>query len=179
MKYNVLVISSLIILIGASACQSPSGPRPGETIQLATYRENFVEVGIKLENKGDGQIFLSATFIPLLSDLHFYSKDIPKNGANGLGRPTLLEIASDSLIKTSGNLLESVPSQIPDFEPKNLLVYPPGAITLSLPIILPEGDQWFNDRVLVTYMACNERGCRPPVEGKVIPIQIPGDNLIP
>jgi hypothetical protein len=179
MKYITLVISSLIILIGASSCQSPGGHGPGETLPLATTSENFVEVTIKLENKGDGKIYLSATFNPLLSGLHLYSKDIPKNGADGLGRPTLLEIASDSLIKTSGDLLESIPSQIPEFEPKNLLVYPPGAITLSLAVILPEGDQWVKDRVLVTYMACNESGCRPPVEGKVIPIQIPGSSLIP
>lgn len=178
LKNITRTIICLFILGVNGACQPVAGPGSGESIQLAAATENFVKVSIQLVNKGDGQLLLSATFTPLISDLHLYSKDIPKNGVDGLGRPTLLELAEDSLLLAAGNLIENIPSQIPLFEPKELLIYPTGPVTLSLPIHLPQGNQWIDDQVLVTYMACNAQGCRAPVEEKAIPIQIPGNGLI-
>jgi len=147
-------------------------------IQLAIATENYVEVRILLEQKSNDQFFLSATFTPLNSSLHLYSKEIPRKGVEGLGRPALLELAQGSLIKAQGELIESVSSQTPLSGPQELLIYPAGAITLSLPILLPEGKGWFSEQVIVTYMACNNEGCRPPVEGKVIEIKIPGSGAI-
>lgn len=176
---NILqTIISLIILAGAASCQKASVPSVGEAIQLAASTENYVTVVITLENIDNKSFLLSATFTPLASGLHLYSKDIPKTGVNGLGRPSLLELSTSSNIKAIGEIIESTPSQIPSFEPKELLVYPAGPITLSIPIRLPDGNKWINDQVLVTYMACNDQGCRPPIQEKVIPIQIPENNLI-
>jgi hypothetical protein len=177
---NILRISGILFIffIVRASCQRTRAPHPGEIIQLAVSTENFVKVAVTLENKGDDQILLSATYIPLTPGLHLYSKDIPKKGVDGLGRPTLLELSTDTWIQAKGGMVESVPSHPPPFDPKALLVYPAGSVTLSIPILLPEGEKWFNEQVLVTYMACNEQGCRPPVEEKVIPIQIPGSGLI-
>ncbi|MDD2920646.1 MAG: hypothetical protein PHQ36_00005, partial [Anaerolineales bacterium] len=121
----------------------------------------------------DGQVFLSATFTPVEASLHLYSKEIPRSGVDGLGRPALLELAQDSTIKANGPLIESAPAQSLLSGPQDLRVYPAGAVTLSLPVILPAGKNWINEKVIITYMACTDYGCRPPVEGKIIPIRIP------
>ena len=176
MKHSIIIFVIFAFISTSISCQAiPTLDKP---LELATSTENYVKVSITLENKDNDQFLLSATFTPLDADLHLYSKDIPKTGVNGLGRPTLLELAKGSTIQVKGELIESTPSQIPLFEPKELLVYPAGSITLSIPILLPDGNKWVNEQVLVTYMACNEQGCRPPIEEKIIAIQIPGSGLI-
>ena len=107
-----------------------------------------------------------------------YSKNIPITGVDGLGRPTLLELPVDSALRATGALLESKSAQEPGFEPKELLVYPTGEIILSLPVELPVGNDWVDDSVLVTYMTCNENGCKPPVLRKAVSIRIPGMGLV-
>jgi hypothetical protein len=142
---------------------------------LASATENGVKVVVRLvpSQTQNDQFALSATFTPLESDLYLYSKDIPTNGVQGLGRPTLLELAKDSRLTALGGLTESVPAQTPEVEPKELLVYPPGEVTLSLPIALPPGSCQLDDNVSVTYAACSERGCKAPVVSKKIAISVP------
>ena len=146
-------------------------------LQLAASTENYVEVTIALERRENEQFFLSATFAPQIPSLHLYSKDIPKTGISGLGRPTLLELSKDSPMQAISELTESVSPQAPATPPFELLTYPTGAVTLGLYILLPNGNNWTNDEVIVTYMACNEQGCRPPIQQKPIAIKIPGNGL--
>ena len=177
---QIAILFFLLTLLGATSCQPAIALEPGQTLQLATSAENKVEVTISLTRNESGQFILSATFTPQLLDLHLYSMKIPRNGVAGLGRPTLLELAKDSAIKANGDLAESVASSQAVLDPNELLLYPAGPVTLNLPILLPEGKGWYSEQVLVTYMACNEEGCRAPVEGKVIAIQVPGsDTLAP
>ena len=96
-----------------------------------------------------GNYQLSATFTPP-KGYHLYSKDIPISGIDGLGRPTLVELTGDSQIKALGDLMESVQAREPEFEPKELLVYPLGPVTLSLPVELSSGDSWIEDELEVT-----------------------------
>jgi len=167
----------LLALIGSASCQAASVLEPGKTLQLATSTENYVDVTIALEREENDQFFLSATFTPQAPSLHLYSKDIPKTGINGLGRPTLLELSKDSPLQAVSELIESASPQTPATPPFELLTYPAGAITLGLHILLPNGNNWINDEVIVTYMACNEQGCRPPIQQKPIAIKIPGKGL--
>lgn len=167
MKQKPLLLLFLLLLL--TACQ----PAQNQTLELTRSTESFVEVVITLTRAAEGQAYLSATFTPTESKLHLYSKDIPLGGVDGLGRPALLELPKDSLIQINGELTESVPSQSLLADEPDLLMYPEGSITLTLPVTLPPGKDWFDDRVIVTYMACSGYNCRPPVEGKVIPIHIP------
>ena len=143
-----------------------------EMLLLETFTKNSVSVSIYLETTQDGQDALIASFAPP-EDAHLYSKDIPRNGVDGLGRPTLLELTQNSQMKAAGGLLESTPAQVPEFEPKELLVYPAGVVTLTLPITLPKSESWVTDEISITFMACTDRGCKPPVENEVISVRIP------
>ena len=172
---QIVLTFLLVLLFGATSCQNSQ--RKVQTLQLATFTENKVTVTITLSNVENDQATLSATFTPQNPSLHLYSKEIPRNGVEGLGRPTLLELPNSSVLKANGELVESVAPQPPLVDPKELLVYPAGPITLSLPVLLPNENKWINDVVLVTYMACDEQGCRAPVQQKPIIIKIPGKGL--
>ena len=150
---------------------------PGKAILLSSFRENEVDVTISLVQEADETYAISGTFTPP-DGYHLYSKDIPLTGVDGLGRPTLLELTPNSRMQAAGSLIESEKPQAPDFEPRELSVYPSGPVTLSLMIELPEGADWLQDEIQVTYMACSAGQCKPPVVGKAIPILIPGADAV-
>ena len=146
-------------------------------IPIASFNEHDVEVSIHLTQGSDGNYVLRATFTPP-DGYHLYSKDIPAKGVDGLGRPTLLALTSWSVMKATGSLAENKKPQAPDFEPKKLMVYPLGPVTLSLPVELPPGAEWVEDELSVTYMACSASQCKPPVEAKIVPVRIPSADTV-
>ena len=172
-----LCLPSVLITLLLVSCQLLSTGTKSSSIPLTGFTENDVTVEIRLELHSDKGSFLSATFTPP-DGYHLYSKDTPLDGINGLGRPTLLEVSADSPLEVQGKLIESVEAQIPDFEPRELLVYPAGPVTLSLEVKLPPGIESLDDSISVTYMACSDHVCKPPVVGKIVPIRIPGSDAI-
>ena len=174
MKFRYLFMLAFLCML--AACGRLSTAPQGVSLSLASFTENYVDVSIQLEGNVSEGYFLSATFTPP-DGYHLYSKDIPLNGVDGLGRPTLLELTENSQIHAIGMLTESVKTMESNFEPKELSVYPHGAVTLSLPVELPAGDTWLDDTVKVTFMACSESTCKPPVTGKIVPIRVPGVDV--
>jgi hypothetical protein len=161
----VTVTFLILLMFFGAACT------PAQT-KLAEFTENDVNVSIQLEKTEAGGYLLSATFTPP-EGFHLYSKDIPRGGVDGLGRPTLLELPAGAKMQASGELAENIAAEIPAFEPKELLIYPEGAVTLSLPVTLPtNGTSPIEDVVSVTFMACRPTGCRLPVVGKILYIRI-------
>jgi hypothetical protein len=172
-KIHLAFALVLMFLPALTACQPVSAIARGGTLELARIAENYVEVSIALRRGENDAYTLEATFTPLEAGLHLYSKDIPATGVDGLGRPTLLALPADSALTQIAGTIESQPSQDPLEGPTELRVYPEGPVTLSVPVLLPEGQNWLDQKVFVTYMACNELGCRAPVENKPIAIRIP------
>ena len=143
---------------------------------MAEFTESYVNVSISLERVDGGEALLSATFTPTEADDHLYSMELPKEGINGLGRPTLIELPAGSSLQPAGDLQESVSSIIDEVaaDLPALPVYPAGAVTLSLPVMLPESDaEWVSDAVIITYMACTSNGCHKPVIGKLVELRVP------
>ncbi|MBK8780283.1 MAG: hypothetical protein IPO22_00430 [Anaerolineales bacterium] len=162
----------IVLIVAAAFVVSSCSEKKNEPLLLETFTKNSVSVSIYLNRTQDGQDTLIATFVPQ-EGLHLYSKDIPRSGVEGLGRPTLLELTQNSQMKAAGSLIESVPAQVPDFEPKDLLVYPSGSVTLTLPVTLQSSADQANDEISITYMACSDVGCKAPVVGQVISLYIP------
>ncbi len=171
---SVLYRSGFILLVLLSTCLQVSCNRAGMPIELATFTESKVSVEISLDVDENDQAWLIATFTPEAGK-HLYSKDIPRDGVDGLGRPTLLEVVPGSRIKAAGKLSESVAAFLND-EMQGLPTYPEGPVTLSLPISLPEGTGWFDEQVSITYMACSAGACYPPVVEKLVPVRLPGEE---
>ncbi len=162
----------IVLIVVAAFVISSCTKKKDEPLLLETFTKNSVSVSIYLSRSQDGQNALIATFVPQ-EGLHLYSKDIPRSGVDGLGRPTLLELTQNSKMKATGALIESVPAQVPDFEPRDLLVYPAGSVTLTLPITLQSSVDQANDEVSITYMACSDVGCKAPVVDQFISLYIP------
>lgn len=146
--------------------------------RLAQHQQNAVEVTLQLERDQAGALWLAAVFRPE-PGLHLYSKDIPRAGVDGLGRPTLLELPANTSIQLMGVLTESIASMEPPFEPKDLRVYPEGPVALRLPVRLPAGASPVRETIFVTYMACNQTGCRPPVENLALVVEMPLEKSQP
>jgi len=166
----------LIALSLLAGCNPVPDLEPGAPLTLATFTENEVAVELALEVDATGQVYLAATFTPA-GGFHLYSKDLPRDGQAGLGRPTLLELAPDSRLLVSGILAESV-AVMPEPGPEGLPLYPAGPVTLRLPVLLPEGDGWSEETAIITYMACSDYLCLPPVIGKAVIVRIPGSGLL-
>ncbi len=165
-------LKCLLLLLVLPACSRGGLMNP---LPLGTASQNHVLVEISLERDSDGTTWLTATFTPDDPGLHLYSKDLPRQGSNGLGRPTLLELPDSSWLAAMGEMTESVQADgISGIE--QVPVYPAGPVTLRLPVRLPPGKGWFDQEVFVTYMACREGACMPPVENKPIAIRIPGEE---
>lgn len=175
----ILTVAALSLL--AVTC-APATPKPqlarGAALTLTTFSQNSVEVVVKLQRAVDGQISLTATFTPVEPGFHLYSKDIPRYGVNGLGRPTLLELGGNSKMQALGALIESVGAGISSADPSGVLIYPDGPVTLTLPVHLPPGNTWAADEISLTYMACSAGGCKAPVQGQTVPVKVPGAEAL-
>ena len=173
-RLRITLLVTLTILLVSCGTPRLSTRSP---LALAEASENDVSVSLRLELDSVGQVWLAGTFTPK-AGFHLYSKDLPLEGVQGLGRPTLLELTSDSHLQVAGELSESVTAQQLEGAPEGLLVYPTGPVTLRLPVTLPEDSGWSDDQVSVTYTACSETTCLPPVVGKLIPVRVPGTEEI-
>lgn len=120
-----------------------------------------------------GTAVLRARFVPP-DGFYLYSKDLSMRGVDGMGRPTLIEIADGQPISALGPPeTESVASdkQVLDWV---FPLYDAGPVTLRLPIALPAGD---GDPVSVTvwlsYMTCDDDTCLRPVEREEVQLALP------
>ena len=172
MRYRIAAILTLP-LVSAAACAMPFSIAAQPSMPLAVSSENYATVTISVGLDAGGQAWLSAAFVPAEPQDYLYSKDLPRKGVDGLGRPTLLELVPDSCLQAMGPLRESVAAAQGN-GPAGLWIYPPGPVTLRMPVGLPEGDGWTDDRVSVTYVVCSGGICRIPVVAKLIPIRVPG-----
>ncbi len=192
MRYKTIIIATLVATIaGFALIRFGDGilfnrPRAGyiprepyvRWIALHSFMENGVKVDIALERDGAGQTILAATYTPMQEHFHLYSKDLPRNGIDGAGRPTLLEIAAPGGVQPIGAVLADLPASdytIDGFD-RPFPVYPDGPVTMRLPIELPRAsDQPATVRLTLTYMTCSSYGvCSPPVVEKPVSVIIPG-----
>jgi hypothetical protein len=172
---------ALLLILGVasfvSACVHERILAPQDSLSLATFTANEVDVRISLERNGTGTVFLAATFIPP-AGYHLYGKDLPRDGVDGLGRPTLLELTANSKLTAQGEPIESVAAILETFGKISLPVYPAGPVTLRMAVALPAGGDWIDDEIRLTYMACSPTGCKPPVIGKIVNITVPSAENI-
>jgi hypothetical protein len=169
-----LVYGSLVLML-ASCSFFSSNPAPTSKV-LAEFTESFVKVTISLEPGEESEAVLLATFSPIETDAHLYSKELPREGVEGLGRPTLIELPVGAHMQVAGELQESVSAVEDAVAPDlpTLPVYPMGPVTLRLPVLLPEGKGGLvDDQVLITYMVCTPRGCHKPVVGLLVGVRVP------
>lgn len=166
LRWRAYLWVCLAWLAGLCAACQPAGPQP---LELALQTQNGVQVALRLVYDDEGQALLEATFTPEEADAHLYSKDLPLEGLDGLGRPTRLDLPEGSPLQARGDLQESAAAESLVVSPDlpALPVYPAGPVTLRLPVTLPpEGAD--SAQVLISYMVCTPRGCNKPVVSQAV-----------
>jgi len=181
-RRRVLATAAILLLIGIMGVygllQLNARSIPVESFtrrqSLASFTENDVTADIALERDQAGQTWLAGTFTPTRAQFHLYSKDLPRDGLNGLGRPTLLEIVSTDSPAIVGPLIADQPTSEYYIEllEQSFPVYPDGAVTLRLPIELPNRIGTTPTELSLTYMACSARVCLPPVIDKRVTVSM-------
>ncbi len=136
---------------------------------LAKFTEKGVSVQVVLEKDQAGQTWLAGTFTPTQPRFHLYSKDLPRTGISGVGRPTLLEVIAPEDLRPIGSLQADRPAQDLYFDvlQQSFPVYPDGAVTVRLPVDKPDRAT-IPIELAITYMACSDTTCLAPVENKHI-----------
>lgn len=172
------LVLAMCLLLGLAACWPASRVDVGESLTLASFSQNYVEVRIMLQIDSEGTAWLAAVFTPLDADAHLYASDLPRDGVSGVGRPTLLELPPGSRLQALGPLTASALATAEDPSQPDLRVYPPGPVTLRLPVALPPGAAWVETQVSLTYMSCKGSACRPPLVNYLVPVRVPGADLI-
>ena len=175
LRFTVVAILVLFVLFGVCLIllfQVSSAPR----LSLASFTENGVTVEIALERESSGQTFLAGTFMPTDANFHLYSKDLPREGLDGVGRPTLLEIVSSGGVRPTGQLVADQPTIDLRAETfgHSLLVYSTNPVTLRLPVALSDRGLFVPTELSITYMACSRDTCLPPVMDRRVSVITPG-----
>lgn len=138
------------------------------TSSVASFTENGVRVTLMFE--GDGA-WLRATFAPTDSTAHLYSKDLPKGGVEGLGRPIRIDADQSSSVQLGEPTADrTVQTDFIAALHVSVPIYPAGPVTLRFPVKRHgRGPAVFR----VSYMACGERGCLAPVTNRVLTVALP------
>lgn len=150
---TMLVVGIALVALGLKDSVTRSVP-------LASFAESGVQVDLSVEQSARGQDTLVARYTPLRAHFHVYSKDLPPNGLDGMGRPTRLDVLSGFQIM--GELTADQPVETQEIEALNAIfpVYPDGPVALRLPV---KGEGV--GQIKVSYMACSSSfGCLPPTE---------------
>jgi hypothetical protein len=142
-----------------------------------SMEQSGVRVEIVFSGADRGEVV--AVFRPLDAGFHLYGPDLPREGIDGAGRPTLLELAPDSAWHATGNVIadpETTLLSLPSFD-RPFPVFPDGPVTLRLPIERDAAATGAHgDTVLtvsVTYMACSSSGrCLAPVIDQALTVPI-------
>jgi thiol-disulfide isomerase/thioredoxin len=143
--------------------------------ELASFREHGIDVALRLERDSAGKFWLAGRFAPAESDVHLYDTDLPRDGVDGLGRPTTLRIGSTEGLRPRGAVFADRRVELDRIEQLNetLSVYPAGPVTLRMPVELPRRGESTRAEVLVTYMGCGGNGCLPPVIDRRVAVVVP------
>jgi hypothetical protein len=169
-----------VVALAASACVAGSpAPQPEDLTYsrwraLTDFTEQGVHVEIVLDEDSLGHMWLAGVYTPIEPDSYLYSAHMPAAGIQGLGRPTVLAVVPPSEVKVLGPVVPNLKPHEDRVESLNLTlpVYPPGPVTLRLPIEIPGVGSSARVTLAVGYMACGPRGCMPPVEGKRVSVNL-------
>lgn len=171
---SVTVILALLGLAAGVFFVSPAYRSASPVLLEIVHSDVAVKIEVKKSAKGKWELL--GTFKPTRENFHLYSKDLPRKGIRGIGRPTLMEVVSSSdAIRWTGELKAYQASEIILYAPLNLSVpvYPPGAVELSLPFEWVGQPGGVTVELSVTYMACSDQLCLSPVMDKRFTVTIP------
>jgi len=135
-----------------------------------------VSVAVSSAWSDDGLLVIRGVFTPDDEGFHLYSNELPRQGVDGIGRPTLIEVDDVEFVKASRPLVASAKAHEHHDSTLDMTfsLFPDGPVTLYLPLQIKDQPQSpMQLPVKLTYMSCSEMRCNSPVEGAVAEIVVP------
>jgi hypothetical protein len=127
-----------------------------------------VDVRAVLAGGPDGSDEIRVTFTPQRPGFHLYSLDLRPEQVRGLGTPTRVAVRSGAEAAGPAHADRPVQQLVYDVLGVALPVYPDGPVTVTLPV------RRFGDAgvdVAVSFGACSEATCLPPVLDRVVALR--------
>ena len=177
--FSILSVFTTISLL--AGCGAPKLPEPSVSVdQLAGLAygpasEQFeepagVKVAVSAARLDDEWTVIRGIYTPTEAGYHLYSKDMPPEGIDETGRPTLLTANGGDVIQIGSVLADKEPHDFTQYG-VTLPVYPEGPVTLYRLIRINPGATSVS--VALTYMSCSAELCNMPVEGSVVSVALP------
>jgi hypothetical protein len=159
----VALVGVLVVAVLASRIITPTS---------VALEESGVHVELTYTGGSRGEVV--AVFHPLDAGFHLYGPELAREGIDGAGRPTLLELPGVSAWSSTGPLAAEPPrtlQSLPSFD-QPFPIFPDGPATLRLPVELDASAPVGSDLVVsLTYMACSSSGlCLAPVIGREVTV---------
>ncbi|MDQ1646470.1 MAG: hypothetical protein QOJ50_2654 [Cryptosporangiaceae bacterium] len=145
-------LPAILAVLARAAC----GPAAKHEPAAVSFHGNGVTVTVTRRSASE----LAVVFAPDRSGFHLYSADLPRGGVDGIGVPT--SVALEGGLRAAGPAVPSrsaVPITVEGLA-KPVPVYPDGPVTFAVPVD-PAGRG--AESVVVSYAACSEAECLPPV----------------
>lgn len=149
---------------------------PTRTVaELGSFVQSGVRVHVALERDSRDQAWIAAAFRPIARDVHLYGASLPADGIDGLGRPTRLTLVPSPVWQVMGPAVPDRLEEVLRFEllKTALPVYPAGPVTLRVPVTIAASNAAREAEVQVSYMACSDTGCLPPVADRRMRVKMP------
>ncbi len=170
-----------VLAVLLAGCGAPSLPEPAVTVadlaglSYGTPTEQFrepagVRVAVSTARLDDEWIAVRGTFQPIEEGYHLYSKDMPPEGIEETGRPTLMTITGKEIIQAGALAADKEAHDFTQYG-VTLPVYPEGPVTLYRLVRVAAGATEIP--VTLTYMSCSSELCNQPVEGSVVSVALP------
>jgi hypothetical protein len=158
-----------VVILAAFVAACGSG---APTVFTASYPDSHVSIAMRFEPASDSSGTLVATFTPDADGIHLYGAELPPEGIDGAGLPTLVKL-TDHAWRTTGPLVASMaaePVTLAGFD-EPFPIYPDGPVTLRLPVerTTASGDAAIG--ATVTFMSCTSSGvCYLPVRDQSVEV---------
>jgi hypothetical protein len=154
------VLGAAILLAGAATLLA--GGCGGEPHRPSgTVTDGGVRVAAVLTRTPSVEV----TFTPDRPGFHLYSLDLPAEGVDGLGTPTVVRVRAGATVTGPARADRPVHRLRIDALNVELPVYPDGPVTVALPV-RPTTSR--RVELVVTYGACSAGACLPPVRDRLV-----------
>lgn len=172
---SLALLPALLLL---AQCGAPPLAEPEVTLEqlaaldygpAATHFQELADVKVEVSaaRLDDHWVVARGRFTPQEAGYHLYSKDMPADGIDGIGRPTRLEAARG---QAGAVLADREPHEFTQFD-LTVPVYPEGPVTLYR--LVAPGKGAAEIQVALTYMSCSAELCNQPVEDEALAVALP------
>ncbi|MER7577915.1 hypothetical protein [Streptomyces sp. NPDC126514] len=160
---------AVVSVAALSACGADDEPAAGP-LPATKFTKNGVTVDLRVAEWKAPNGTLEVTFTPTDEGFHLYSADLPADGVEGVGRPTVVALSGAITAAGEPTASSSVSNiRVPGVK-STVPVYPDGPVTLTVPV---HTDGTGNAAALLTYASCSTaEGCTVPVEKHPVALHV-------